>query len=130
MQLLFAAGFVLDNVLELCTKTCTNSALRAQLATIPSYLKQGHNLSDSMQHAQVFAPIVLALIAAAQKSGEMEKMLHTAAELYGSESAHKQAQLLALIEPLMTCLMACVVLLIALGVFLPLWELNSVGTQW
>lgn len=130
MQLLFAAGFVLDNVLNLCTKTCANSALRAQLATIPSYLKQGHNLSDSMQHARVFAPIVLALIAAAQKSGEMEKMLRTAAELYGSEAAHKQSQLLALIEPLMTCLMAGVVLLIALGVFLPLWELNAVGTQW
>lgn len=130
MKLLFAAGFVLDNVLDLCTKTCANSALRARLAMIPTYLKQGQTLSDSMQHVHIFTPIVLALIAAAQKSGEMEKMLHTAAELYGSESAHKQAQLLALIEPLITCLMAGVVLLIALGVFLPLWELNAVGAQW
>lgn len=130
LKLLLGAGFVLDNALVLCTKTCPNFALRAKLESVLSYLKQGHSLCDSMRHSCVFEPIVLELITAAELSGEMEKMFQTAAALYETQSSQKQARLLALIEPLMTCLMAGVVLLIALGVFLPLWELNSLGSQW
>lgn len=124
LKLLLTAGFVIDNALELCANTCQNKALRKKLDMILSHLKHGHSMSNAMRNIDTFEPIIIELIHAAELSGEMEKMLHTAADVYGAQFQQKQSQILSAIEPIMTCIMAGFVLLLALGVFLPLWELN------
>jgi MSHA biogenesis protein MshG len=69
--------------------------------------------------------VVLQMIAVGEETGELDSLLFEIAGMYERETDYSIKGLSAAIEPILLVLIAGLVLLLALGVFLPLWNLGS-----
>ena len=74
----------------------------------------------------VFTPIVLQMIAVGEETGEMDELLGEVADMYEREVDHEIKNLSTNIEPIITIALGILVLILALGVFLPIWEMGKV----
>jgi len=76
--------------------------------------------------AAVFTPAVLQMIAVGEESGALDDLLGEVADMYEREVDYEIKNLAANIEPILTVGLGILVLILALGVFLPIWDLGRV----
>ena len=76
----------------------------------------------------MFSPLVLQMIAVGEESGQVEVLLTEVAEFYEREVDYDLKNLTDKIEPILIVIMAGFVLVLALGIFLPLWSMYDVQT--
>ncbi|MEL6741933.1 MAG: type II secretion system F family protein, partial [Planctomycetota bacterium] len=69
------------------------------------------------------------LLGSGKESTELARACDVVSRHYEREAEHRAASMSSLVEPLMTVLLACVVLTLALSVFMPMWQLMQVGSQ-
>ncbi len=125
IQILFQSGFPLDATLKLSSKSISNYFLRDTLYQILIHINQGCSLYESMKKINIFDHTILELIKTGELSGELEKIMSVITIIYEEESKQQETRITALIEPTITAIMAFFVLILALGIFMPLWDLNS-----
>lgn len=87
-------------------------------------LQNGKSLSTSLKESKLFESIDLALLEIAQKSGKVEEILGVISNQYGEKMQERIEGLIAVIEPLLTLLLGGFILLLALGIFVPIWEMG------
>jgi MSHA biogenesis protein MshG len=73
----------------------------------------------------VFTPIVLQMISVGEESGTLDEMLQEVAELYQREVEYELKTLAQQIEPILIVFLGAMVLVLAMGIFLPLWDLGK-----
>ena len=56
----------------------------------------------------------------------LDELLEEIGELYGSEVEYSLKSLSQQIEPILVIFLGCIVLLLALGVFMPMWDMGKV----
>ena len=71
----------------------------------------------------MFSPLVLQMMAIGEETGELSELLDEAAGFYEREVDHGLKNLASAIEPILIVVVGALVLLLALGIFLPLWEM-------
>ena len=69
------------------------------------------------------------MVRSGESGGELDKMLSEVAKYYKSRFQNMIDNIATLIEPLMMGIIAVLVLVLALGIFLPMWELSSVAIK-
>jgi MSHA biogenesis protein MshG len=74
----------------------------------------------------IFNQVVLQMIAVGEETGELDTLLGEVADMYEREVDYEIKTLAANIEPIITVALGVLVLLLALGVFLPIWEMSKV----
>jgi MSHA biogenesis protein MshG len=77
----------------------------------------------------IFTPVVLEMIAVGEETGEMDALMDEVADMYEREVDYDIKNLAANIEPILTIALGVMVLVLALGVFLPIWGLGNVMLQ-
>jgi MSHA biogenesis protein MshG len=65
------------------------------------------------------------MIAVGEETGELDTLLVEIAQMYERETDYSIKGLSAAIEPILLFVIACLVLVLALGVFLPLWNMGN-----
>ncbi|KAF0812883.1 Type II secretion system protein F [Andreprevotia sp. IGB-42] len=90
-------------------------------------IERAESVTQAATTAGVFTPAVLQMIAIGEETGELDELLAEIADMYEREVDYGVATLGARIEPLMIMMLAGVVLVLALGVFLPIWDLGKVA---
>jgi MSHA biogenesis protein MshG len=73
----------------------------------------------------MFSPLVLQMIAVGEESGTIDQLLEEVADFYDAEVEYDLKRLGEAIEPVLIMVIAGMVLILALGVFLPIWDLSS-----
>ena len=73
----------------------------------------------------MFSPLVLQMISVGEESGALDELMTDVADFYDSEVEYDLKKLGDAIEPILIMFIAGIVLVLALGVFLPIWDLNS-----
>jgi general secretion pathway protein F/MSHA biogenesis protein MshG len=73
--------------------------------------------------------VALRMISAGEESGELDSMLDSAAKYYADKFQDVIDNMQAAIEPIMLTVIGGLVLLIALGVFLPMWDLAQAAKK-
>ncbi len=84
---------------------------------------KGNGLAEPMRDAKIFPPLVVQMVAIGEKSGSMESMLTKVADYFDRDADYAIKNLTPLIEPLLILVLAFFVVLLALGVFLPMWDM-------
>ena len=74
----------------------------------------------------MFTPLTIQMLQVGEDSGSVDEMLENVAFYYDREVDFKLKNLSSAIEPILIIVVGAIVFLLALGVFLPLWELTSV----
>jgi MSHA biogenesis protein MshG len=104
----------------------TNDAYFAQRIKITSELiARGNTIAGAMTQTQLFPPLMIQMIALGEESGNIDGLLEEVADFYQRELVYDLAHLSEAIEPILLLIVGSIVLVLALGVFLPLWNMAS-----
>ena len=90
-------------------------------------MEQGLSLELAFDKVKIFDTLVISMLNTAMKSAKLGKICENISRYYEVKLDDKLSLILNLIEPLMTFVVAIGVLFLALGIFLPMWELNSIN---
>ncbi|TKX30239.1 type II secretion system F family protein [Campylobacter sp. MIT 12-5580] len=123
--LLLQSALPLQHSLKLARMSLSNLFLQEKFQKLDELCEQGLRLDEAFKRLALFEPIVLSMLAVAMKSSKLHEMSAKIAEYYELKQNHIMDTFLLLLEPLMTLFVAVLVLFLALGIFLPMWELNS-----
>ncbi len=89
-------------------------------------VERGESLLRTAVAVGIFTPVVLQMIAVGEETGELDELLAEVARMYEREVDYEIRNLSANIEPMLTVAMGVMVLMLALGVFLPIWGMGKV----
>lgn len=119
------AGLPMIQALTLLARSSGNEYLSERLLRLRDAIERGDSLSRAAATADIFPPLVLQMVAVGEETGELTRLLDEVAGFYQREVDYRLRNLSALIEPLLIVGVGALVLILALGVFLPLWDLAA-----
>lgn len=103
-----------------------NDYMAAQINQMRESVERGESVLRAAVSVQVFTPVVLQMIAVGDETGELDDLMQEIAEMYEREVDYEVKTLAAQIEPILIVFLGVLVLILALGVFLPIWDLSRV----
>ncbi len=126
LRIMYKSGLPLMKSLEILTATVKNTAFAGEVQKISNYFQKGLPLDEVSSEFRYFPPQALHMIAIGLESGNLEHMLHQIGEHYTKQVLYTSRHLTAIIEPILTLVLGSFVLLLALAIFLPMWNLIKV----
>jgi MSHA biogenesis protein MshG len=125
-SLMLKAGVPLSQSLDLSSRAVDNPYLEIKIQDIRQGVERGESLLRTHNASNMFSPLVLQMIAVGEESGQIDTLLEESAGFYEREVDYDLKSLSAKIEPIMIVVMAGFVLVLALGIFLPMWEMYNI----
>lgn len=119
------SGVPLVQALTVVAQTVDNSFIGSRIEQMRDGIERGESISRCATATGVFTPVVLQMINVGEETGELDKLLFEIAQMYERDTDYAIKGLSSAIEPILLCLIGGLVLLLALGVFLPLWNLGQ-----
>ncbi len=123
----YTAGIPLSQALGFTARAVSNSYIGEKIELIRNGIERGDTLTRSATQAGIFTPLVLQMLAVGEESGSVDTMLEDVAEFYEREVDYDLKNLSSAIEPIMIVIIGGMVLVLALGVFLPMWNLAGIA---
>jgi MSHA biogenesis protein MshG len=109
--------------------TVGNEYVATRVLQMREGVERGESVHRSAVGTGVFTPVVLQMIAVGEESGALDDMLHEVALMYQQEVEYQLKNLSKQIEPILIVILGAMVLVLALGVFLPMWDLGSAALK-
>ncbi|MEW6049764.1 MAG: type II secretion system F family protein [Candidatus Zixiibacteriota bacterium] len=125
-RMMFRAGLPIIRSLEILSTAIRNTAISAEIRRLEELFRRGRDLSGSEGEFRFFPDLALQLMSIGFESGSLDNMLQEIGSHYIKEVNYRARQLTAVIEPILTLVLGCFVLLLALAMFLPMWNLIKV----
>jgi len=122
---LVRAGIPVSEALNTAVNMVSNDYIREKLETVNANIGRGMSLTEAFEQTGLFENMLLQMIKAGEASGQLDKMLQKVTEYYNMRFQDIIDNLSSYIEPIMLFFIAGLVLLMALGIFLPMWDLGS-----
>lgn len=119
------SGVPIVQALAIVGDVVDNAFVRERIVQMRAGIERGESILRTASATQVFTPLVLQMIAVGEETGEIDAMMEDVADLYEREVTIEVEGLAAKIEPALLVVMGIMVLILALGVFLPMWSLAS-----
>jgi MSHA biogenesis protein MshG len=120
------AGVPIVQALSVVAAVVDNSYLARRVEQMREGVERGESILRTAVAANVFTPVVLQMIAVGEETGELDDLMGEVAQMYEREVDYEIKNLAANIEPMITIALGILVLILALGVFLPMWDLGKV----
>lgn len=111
--------------LSLAAQVVDNHYVADRIERMREGVERGEDLLRGARRAEVFTPIALQMIMVGQESGSLDDMMEEVADVYGRDVEYDLKNLSAQIEPILIVMLGILLLLVALGVFLPIWDLGG-----
>ncbi|NOU40078.1 MAG: type II secretion system F family protein [Methylotenera sp.] len=121
------SGVPITSGLKLVAQTTDNVYIASQVEKMREGVERGESILRTATNAGVFNPIVLQMIAVGEESGSLDDLMEEIADMYQREVEYEIKTLGAQIEPVLIVFLGVMVLILALGIFLPIWDLGKVA---
>lgn len=121
------SGVPINNGLNLVAQTVDNAFIARKVEGMRSGIERGESIFRTAYNTGVFNPIVLQMIAVGEESGALDDLMQEIADMYKRDVEYEIKNLGAQIEPILIIFLGGLVLLLALGIFLPIWDLGKVA---
>jgi type IV pilus assembly protein PilC len=123
---LLKAGLPMLESLEITANAVGSEELKEILLRISRQgVAKGITVGESFRREPYFPRVVVNLIAISEKAGHMEEILETLADFYASDVDTKIKMAVSFIEPVLLIMIGMVVMVIALAVIVPIYQLVS-----
>ena len=119
------SGIPILQALEITSTTVDNVLLSQSIESVQQKVREGSSLTDALKESGRFTPLVIQMISVGESSGTLDEMLTRVTDYYDVEVDNALKKLPTYIEPILTLFLGGVVLLLALAVFLPWWNMAS-----
>ena len=116
-------GLPMNETLRTVSGAIGNVYLSEKMSHLGAGIERGESLSSTSRTTGLFTPLVLQMIALGEETGALPELLGEAADHYKREVDYDLENLSAALEPILIIAVGVVVLVLALGVFLPMWDM-------
>ena len=119
------SGVPIVQGLTTVSQTVDNAYLCARIEQMRDGVERGESILRTANAAGVFTPIVLQMIAVGEETGSLDELMDEIAQMYEREVDYELKTLGAQIEPVLIVFLGIMVTILALGIFLPIWDLGK-----
>ncbi|OGT83901.1 MAG: MSHA biogenesis protein MshG [Gammaproteobacteria bacterium RIFCSPLOWO2_02_FULL_61_13] len=119
------SGVPLIQALSVVSRAVDNEFIGEHILNMRNGVERGESLTRTAALTGMFTPLVLQMLAVGEETGAVDDMMNEVAEYYEREVDYDVKNLSALIEPIMIVAMGVLVLILALGIFLPMWDISK-----
>ncbi len=120
-------GVPLLEAINMIAKTTDNVYVSEQIIVMRTYIERGESLTLAATKTAMFTSLVIQMLSIGEETGEIDRLLDEVADYYEREVDYDVKRLGDAIEPILIFIIAGFVLLLALGIFLPMWDLWKVA---
>jgi MSHA biogenesis protein MshG len=125
LALSFKSGMPILQGLNVVGMVVDNEFMRSRIEQMRDGVERGETILRTATVTGVFNPVVLQMIAVGEESGDLDGLMFEIADMYEREVKYEVASLSSKIEPILIVALGIMVLILALGVFLPMWDLGK-----
>jgi MSHA biogenesis protein MshG len=126
---LYNSGLPVILNLDISARTFGNSYLTSKVIEVKEGVKEGADMWERMRRSQVFPPLVYHMFAIGESSGALDRVLGKVSDYYDREVDYGVKNLTSMLEPILVIGMGAMVLFLALGIFLPMWDLTKMAKR-
>ncbi|MDA3051237.1 type II secretion system F family protein [Campylobacter sp. JMF_02 ED1] len=122
---LVRAGIPIADALDTAVLMVDNHTLKEKLSSVKIAVQQGVSLTEAFENTGLYESMLIQMISAGEQAGNLDKMLGNVADYYKEKFDDIIDNISSYVEPIMLFFMAGMVLLLALGIFMPMWDLGK-----
>jgi MSHA biogenesis protein MshG len=126
MSLAVRAGVPIVQAMSVVAEVVSNSYMSLRISQMRDGVERGESVLRTASASGIFTPVVLEMISVGEETGELDDLMDEVGDMYEREVDYDIKNLAANIEPILTVALGVMVLILALGVFLPIWGLGHV----
>lgn len=119
-----SAGVPLINALTVVARALDNAYIEERVLTMRNGIERGESISGTAAGSGIFDPLSLQMLAVGEEAGTLDELLGEVATYYDQEVEYSIDKLSSAIEPILTVVVAVLVLILAMAIFLPLWDIG------
>ena len=123
------SGVPIIQALSNVAATVDNAHIARKLEEMRDGVERGESILRTANRTEVFTPVVIQMIAVGEESGALDDMMQEVADMYQNEVEYELKTLSQKIEPILIVVLGAMVLILALGIFLPMWDMGRVATR-
>jgi len=125
MSIIAQTGIAWGTGVAVVSRVVDNALFEKGILAMHEGIEHGDSITRTARKSALFSALVLQMIAVGEESGALDHMMAEVAQYHEREVDHALKNLSASIEPILVTLIGAMVLLLALGVFLPMWDLGK-----
>jgi MSHA biogenesis protein MshG len=126
LSLAIRAGVPIVNAMSVVAEVVSNAHMAHRIQQIRDGVERGESVTRTCTASGIFTPVVLEMISVGEETGELDALMDEVADMYEREVDYEIKNLASNIEPILTVALGAMVLVLALGVFLPIWGMGNV----
>ncbi len=119
------SGVPIVQGLNVVAQVVDNSYIAGRIEQMRDGVERGESLLRTAVATGAFTPVVLQMIAVGEETGEIDDLMEEIAGMYEREVEYEVKTLSSKIEPILLVGLGIMVLILALGIFLPMWDLGK-----
>ena len=120
------SGVPLIQAMTVVSRSVDNEFIGDKILGMRNGIERGESLTRTASSTKMFTPLVLQMLSVGEETGQVDDMMAEVAEYYDREVDYDIKNLSASIEPILIVAIGIMVLILALGVFLPMWDMAKV----
>lgn len=122
-----SSGIPIVTGLSVVARALDNDFIQERVLSMRDGIERGESLSNTAASTGVFDHLVLQMLQVGEESGATDDLLREVSDYYDTEVDYAISKLSASVEPVLTIALAGLVFLLAIGIFLPMWDLAKVA---
>ena len=123
MAIILKAGVPLVQGMTVISRAVDNDFIGERILQMRDGVERGENITRTASATGLFPPLVIQMISVGEETGAVDNLLLEVAEYYEREVDYDLKNLSSAIEPILIVVIGIIVMILALGVFLPMWDL-------
>ncbi len=123
----YAAGVPIVQAMGVISRSIGNDFISNHVDGMREGIESGEALTRTAQRTGMFTPVVMQMFAVGEEAGNLDEMMTFIADFYEEEIDYDVKTLSDRIEPLIYVAVGAMVLVLALGIFVPLWDVAQLA---
>jgi MSHA biogenesis protein MshG len=120
------SGVPLIQALTVVSRAVDNEYISEHVLNMRTGIERGEAITKTAAQSKMFTPLVLQMMAVGEETGQVDELMAEVADYYEREVDYDIKNLSASIEPILIIAIGAMVLILAMGVFLPMWDMAKV----
>lgn len=122
---LVKAGIPIAKALDDACLTIQNSYIKDKMSNVKISVQQGNSLNSAFRDTKLYESMLIQMISAGEKSGSLDSMLEKVTDYYKDKFDNIIDNISNYVEPILLVFIACAVILLGLGIFMPMWDMTN-----
>ena len=123
MATMLAAGLPVTRALDVTSQTLSNYVFALGVRQVKQNVERGRSIAESMAEVEYFPKMLSEMVGVGERAGSLEETLTVIGDYYDNEASIATGRLLSVMEPMITIVLAVIVVVLLLSVYLPMFTM-------